>query len=145
MDNKRNKKLKKALITAAVIVIWLAIWQVVSIIVNQPLYVPSPYDTFASLFGLVGTSGFWLSILATFYRVALGLAVSFVLGCSVAYISAHAKAVESFLSPFVTAVKSTPVMSIIILALVWFKASFVPVFLAYCFVSRYFIQTLFPA
>ncbi len=128
MENKRNKKLKKALTTAAVIVIWLGIWQVVSLIVNQPLYVPSPYDTFKSLFGLVGTSGFWLSILATFYRVALGLAVSFVLGCSVAYISAHAKAVESFLNPFVTAVKSTPVMSIIILALVWFKASFVPVF-----------------
>ena len=128
MEKKKHAKLKKVLITTAVLVIWGAIWQVVSLIVNQPLYVPTPYDTFVSLFGLVGTGDFWLSILATFYRVAFGLVVSFVLGCSLAYISAHAKAVESFLSPFVTAVKSTPVMSIIILALVWFKASFVPVF-----------------
>jgi len=45
-----------------------------------------------------------------------------------AYISSHFKMVESVLAPFVSAIKSTPVMSIIILALVWFQASFVPVF-----------------
>ena len=128
MEKAKHKKLKKALVTTAVIIIWVLIWEAASLIVNQPLYVPSPYDTFSSLLGLVQTSGFWLSILATFYRVALGLAISFVVGCSVAYLSAHARAVESFLSPFVTAVKSTPIMSVIILALVWFKASFVPVF-----------------
>ena len=128
MEDRKHKKLKKALVTTAVVIIWVLIWQAASLIVNQPLYVPSPYDTFSSLLGLVQTSGFWLSILATFYRVALGLTISFVVGCSVAYLSAHAKAVESFLSPFVTAVKSTPIMSVIILALVWFKASFVPVF-----------------
>ena len=123
-----KKYWKKALIAIGIFTAWVAIWEAVSFIVNQPLYVPSPYETVLSLGGLIKTSDFWFSILATFARVAAGLIIAFVLGCSIAYISAHAKPVETFLSPLVTAVKSTPVMSIIILALVWFKASFVPVF-----------------
>jgi len=128
MENKKKGKLKKILITASVVIAWIAIWQVVSMLVNQPLYVPSPYSTLVSLGGLLGTGDFWLSVAFTFVRVAVGLVIAFVLGCSVAYVSAHFRPVEVFLSPLVTAVKSTPIMSIIILALVWFKASYVPVF-----------------
>lgn len=128
MENAKPKKYKKILITIAVAAVWVVIWQVVSLIVNQPLYVPSPYATLVSLGKIIVTQHFWMSVLSTFVRVAAGIVISFVLGCSIAYISAHAKPVETFLSPFVTAVKSTPIMSIIIVALVWFKASFVPVF-----------------
>lgn len=128
MKNAKPKRYKKILITTAVAAIWVVIWQAVSLMVNQPLYVPSPYATLVSLGNIIVTQNFWMSVLATFVRVTTGIVISFVLGCSIAYISAHAKPVETFLSPFVTAVKSTPVMSIIIVALVWFKASFVPVF-----------------
>lgn len=128
MKITKPKKLKKVLITSAVAIAWVVIWQVLSLIVNQPLYVPSPYLTLVSLGNIIVTQYFWMSVVATFVRVGAGILISFVLGCSIAYISAHAKPVETFLSPFVTAVKSTPIMSIIIVALVWFKASFVPVF-----------------
>ncbi len=127
LENKPSKlnKLSKGLAIAA---FWIAVWQGIALLVGQPLFVPSPLDTVASLGGLIVTSKFWLSILFTFYRVVFGLVVSLVLGLVFAYISSHFKTVESFLRPFVSAVKSTPIMSIIILALVWFQASFVPVF-----------------
>lgn len=128
MESKKHIGYKKILITAAVAAIWVVIWQLISLVVNQPLYVPSPYATMVSLCNIIVTQHFWISVISTFLRVAVGIVISFVLGCSIAYISAHAKPVETFLSPFVTAVKSTPIMSIIIVALVWFKASFVPVF-----------------
>lgn len=128
MEKTKPKRYKKVLITTAVAIAWIAIWQVASLIVDQPLYVPSPYATLVSLGDIIVTEHFWMSVLSTFVRVAAGIVISFVLGCSIAYVSAHAKPVETFLSPFVTAVKSTPIMSIIIVALVWFKASFVPVF-----------------
>ncbi|MBT3319915.1 MAG: ABC transporter permease subunit [Clostridia bacterium] len=128
MLGTKPSKLHKILKGLAIAVFWIAMWQFAALIVNQPLFVPSPLETVASLGGLIVTSKFWLSVLMTFYRVVFGLVVSLVLGLVFAYISSHFKTVESVLAPFISAIKSTPIMSIIILALVWFQASFVPVF-----------------
>ena len=128
MLEKKPSKLYRMLKVLIIAVFWIAVWQGVAMIVNQPLFVPSPYETVVSLSGLIISSDFWLSIAFTFYRVIFGLVVALVSGIAFAYISSHFKTIESLLAPFVSAVKSTPIMSIIILALVWFQASFVPVF-----------------
>ena len=97
-------------------------------IVNKPLYMPSPMETFSSLGELALTQGFWLSVAYTFYRVVLGLVISFVLGVLLAFLASKIGVLESLLRPLMATVKSTPVMSVIMLALVWFSSSFVPVF-----------------
>ena len=97
-------------------------------IVNKPLYMPSPIETFSSLGELALTQGFWLSAAYTFYRVVLGLVISFVLGVLLAFFASKVGVLESLLRPLMATVKSTPVMSVIMLALVWFSSSFVPVF-----------------
>ena len=121
-------KTKQIIYTVLTVLFWLMAWQAASMIVNQPLFMPSPAETFASLGGLVLTELFWLSIAFTFFRVAAGVAVSFVLGILLAYAAHHAAFVEQLLRPVVAAAKATPVMSIIMLALVWFTSSFVPIF-----------------
>lgn len=107
---------------------WLAAWQIAAMVVNQPLFMPSPAQTLSSLISLASTQDFWLSIAFTFYRVIAGLVISFVLGILLAFFASHAPVLESLLRPFMAAVKSTPVMSVIVLALVWFSSSFVPIF-----------------
>lgn len=128
MLEKKPSKLYKLLKGVVIIAFWIAVWQGVALLVGQPLFVPSPLDTLASLGGLIVTSKFWLSILFTLYRVIFGLVVSLILGLAFAYIASRSKTIESMLRPLISAIKSTPIMSIIILALVWFQASFVPVF-----------------
>jgi NitT/TauT family transport system permease protein len=96
-------------------------------LINQPLYMPSPYDTFSALTALVATGLFWISVVYTLFRVFFGLIISFVLGVVFAYAASRSVFLYDLLRPFVTAVKSTPVASIILLALVWFSSSFVPV------------------
>ena len=128
MGKLKNKRLKNLLIMILIIAIWFALWYVAALLVNQSLFLPSPQDTFISLWQLIGTSVFWLSVAYTFYRVMLGLVFSFVAGIILAFIAAHFSALERFLRPAVAAIKSVPVMSIIILALVWFSSNFVPVF-----------------
>ncbi|MGI5849600.1 MAG: ABC transporter permease [Christensenellales bacterium] len=125
---KKSGRFKRIITIILVIIFWLAVWQIVSMIVNQSLFMPSPIETFASLGGLLSTSDFWLSVAYTFYRVVFGLALSFISGIALAYLASRWSALENLLGPVVAAVKSTPVMSIIVLALVWFSASFVPVF-----------------
>lgn len=119
---------RKILKVFFVAIFWLAVWQIASMLIEQSLFMPSPAETFSSLSALIITEGFWLSIVFTLYRVVFGIAVSFVLGISMAYAAAHINIIENLLRPIVAAIKSTPVMSIIVIALVWFSASFVPVF-----------------
>jgi NitT/TauT family transport system permease protein len=128
MLNQKNTALKKIFETLLIIIAWFAIWQIVSIIVAQPLFMPTPADTFVTLWHLFATSGFWLSVAYTFYRVVLGLVISFAAGILIAFLAARFSALEKFLRPAVAAIKSTPVMSVIMLALIWFSSSFVPVF-----------------
>jgi NitT/TauT family transport system permease protein len=124
---KKSGRLKRIIRIALVIAFWAAMWQIASMIVDQPLYMPSPAETFTSLWALLFISDFWISIAYTFYRVIFGLAISFAAGIVLAYLSSRWSLLQSLLGPAVTAVKSIPVVSIIILALVYFNSSFVPV------------------
>jgi NitT/TauT family transport system permease protein len=128
MRQKQSGRINRALKIVLVILFWLAVWQIASMIANQSLYMPSPAETFASLGKIIVTEKFWLSVAFTFYRVVMGVAISFVSGIALAYAASRWAALQTLLSPAVTAIKSTPVASIIVLALVWFNASFVPIF-----------------
>ena len=128
MIQQKNTRLRRASRSLLILLFWLAVWQAAAMIVNNSLYMPSPVDTFSSLGSLAVTPDYWISIGATFYRVVYGLVISIVLGIIVAFFASKFAAFESILRPFMAAVKSTPVMSIIVLALVWFSSSFVPVF-----------------
>jgi NitT/TauT family transport system permease protein len=130
MDIRRASKYKKRRIiyTALTVLFWLIVWQAASMIIRQSLYMPSPWETFVALSGLVITDVFWLSVAFTFLRVVLGVAISFALGILLAFLAMHSAFLEQLLRPVVAAAKATPVMSIIMLALVWFTSSFVPIF-----------------
>ncbi len=125
---KKKNPINRAIKAGLIALFWLAVWQAASMIVNQPLYMPSPAETFSSLGSLMAAQDFWLSVAYTFYRVLLGLIISFVIGVIIAFLADKIRVLESLLSPLMAAVKSTPVMSVIVLALVWFSSSFVPIF-----------------
>jgi NitT/TauT family transport system permease protein len=117
----------------------LVVWQVAAEIVDQPLYLPSVAETFKHIWGVVQGEAFWRNVVVTFYRVVAGLFISSSLGVVLAILSSLAPWVEAFFAPFLTTVKSIPTMSIIILALVWFKSGNVPIFVSFliCFPMLY--------
>jgi NitT/TauT family transport system permease protein len=128
MRQRSSGRIRRAVKIILVILFWLAVWQIASMLVNRSLYMPSPAETFTALSRIVVTEKFWLDVAFTFYRVVFGIAISFVSGIALAYLASRWSVLETLLGPAVTAVKSTPVASVIILALVWFDSSFVPVF-----------------
>ncbi len=125
---KKRGRIKRIFKIVLIIAFWAGVWQIASMVINKPLYMPSPAETFSTLWTLLSKSEFWLSIAFTFYRVVFGLAISFAAGIILAYLSSRCRFLESLLGPAVAAAKSVPVVSIIVLALVWFNSSFVPVF-----------------
>ncbi len=74
---------------------------------------------------------FWTSVFASIRRVAEGLLLSVIVGVAAAVAAHMSRPLDAFIRPLMTAVKSTPVMSFILLALVWFPSSAVPVFICF--------------
>ena len=130
-----NKKIQRRIQRILIIGFWLLIWWLISRALNREIYLPSPGATLEAVLRLSIRAKFWQSILMTFLRVVLGFSLSCLLGIILGIICGLNKALEDIFNPLIIAIKSTPVMSVIIIALIWFKSGLVPVFVCFlmCF------------
>lgn len=128
---KNKNWLKKILIFS----FWICIWQWLYDRVGRDIYISSPFHVLKTLVQLWKIPDFWKSVLFSAYRVLCGIFLSFLFGIPLGFFSAVNKWIYELFYPFVVAIKSTPVMSFIILALVWLKSSNVPIFICFlmCF------------
>lgn len=125
---KLNKNKFKLLNKFFIILIWMIIWELCSLIINKDILLPAPFNVFKTLISLMGKGYFWISVFKSIIRVILGLIISIIFGIVLGIISGLNKFLEELLEPLIVTIKATPVMSIIIIALVWFKSSNVAVF-----------------
>lgn len=122
---------KDVLYTILSFILLLAAWKIVSLIVRSAIILPSPESTFVSLFNLVRTRDFFLIILASIARGIAGFAISFVLGTITGFFAGFNKVFYRIFEPLLVVIRSTPVMSVILIALIWFKAGNVPIFASF--------------
>ena len=121
-----SAKLRKTLRTLAVVLFWLLIWQLAAALVGQELLLPSPLRVARELLRLAGGAEFWLTVAQSIRRVLTGIASAVLLGILLALLTHKSALFRALLSPVMTLVKSTPVASFIILALVWLGRDVVP-------------------
>lgn len=109
---------------------WLLIWQLGAMILGQRLLLPSPVEVAVCLAGLLGSSGFYLAVARSAGRIFLGFFLACTAAGVLAALSARYSAVRALLAPAVAAVKAVPVVSFIILALVWLPTPWLPVLIS---------------
>lgn len=122
VENKTRKftgKLWKIAAAAGAVLFWLAVWQIAAIKLDSNLILVSPIDAVKRLFGLAANGAFWRSILFSAGRVLLGFALGLAAGTVLALVSARVRLVRTLFSPLISAMKSIPVASFTILALIW--------------------------
>ena len=100
--------------------VWIIIWQLVAVIIHNKILLAGPADTVMALAALAGTGGFWNSVWQTTGRILLGFLVGSLIGIVLAYVAGTRIWVEEFIKPLVSALKSVPVASFVILLLIWF-------------------------
>ncbi|HAN18735.1 MAG: hypothetical protein A2X13_13065 [Bacteroidetes bacterium GWC2_33_15] len=122
---------KNRIITTISILILLTIWKIVSIIYHSELILPSPELTFLTTIKLFTTKDFIYIIGSTIFRGIIGFILSFLLGVLLGIFAGINSSFHAFLKPILVTIRSTPVISLILLALIWFKVDMVPVFIAF--------------
>lgn len=134
MEYKTKTTIKKIAKTALTILFWLGLWQLIYIVVGLDVLVASPLNVAKRIIEFLPDSNFWLSILNSFKGVALGYILGVAIGTVMGVITAFSSVLNTLFKPFLTAVKTTPVVSFIIIALIWLSKIQVPVFITFLMV-----------
>ena len=121
---------RKLFRTLAVLLFWLLVWQFAALRVGQELLLPSPVQVARALYALSRTAEFWLTVGQSLLRVLSGIVLAALFGVLLAFLTHKSPLANALFSPLMTLVKSTPVASFIILALVWLGRGAVPLFIA---------------
>ena len=110
------------------------VWQAASMAVGSALLLPSPAAVLVRLAALLPDGGFWRAVWFSFCRIAGGFGAALVLGTALAFAAGRWPVVDVLLRPYVLAIKSVPVASFIILALIWMRTSALPLFISFLMV-----------
>lgn len=113
------------------ILIWFLVWQVGSAIVDNVYILPSPIQTLETLMNLIQEARFFYSVTATLIRVFLGFFISVIFGVGLGLLSGLNIWVRDIFKPFVVVVKSTPVISVILMIAIWVESAYVPVVISF--------------
>ncbi len=111
------KVIKKAALSLGVALFWLALWQAAAMIVGNPLILPTPFETVLRLFELAGESEFWIFTGLSLLRILIGILIAIPAAWLLAAVCSGSKIVNELFSPAVTLMKSTPVVSFILIAI----------------------------
>ncbi len=133
-NQKKYEKIKSAGIKLAVVFFWIFVWEIISRIVGIEFLVPSVPKVFSTLARLVTTLIFWEIAFTSIYRILVGFVLGSILGCILAIITAKSKIIYEFFIPVLSIIKATPIVSFIILALVWIKGGNIPSFISFLMV-----------
>lgn len=103
-------------------------------LIDKEILIVSPAAVLKRLFELLKTSEFWKSIGCTFLRISFGYFLGVLFGTALAVLTSAVPFFKTLFYPIISLVKATPVVSFIILALVWIKKNGVPVFITFLIV-----------
>jgi len=120
----------KQYISFATVGLMLVIWKLLSIKFDSDFILPSPEKTFLTTINLFGDINFLSVVGSTVFRGILGFIISAILGVGLGVIAGISPNFNAFLKPILVVIRSTPIIALILLALIWLSPGSVPVFIA---------------
>lgn len=135
--------IKKTMRKLLPVAVWLSVWQLLSLAVKNEILLPSVPKVLSTLGELVVTADFWKNIAFSMGRIISGYVIGVVSGIIIAVICYKVKPAKDLLSPVISVIRTTPVASFIILALVWINKTWVPVFIVFLIVMPIVYQNIY--
>ena len=134
--NSRNYKIAKSV---AVVAFWIAIWQLLAIVVGNSLLLPSLPETVMALGTLIKKQSFYMDVCWTLFRCILSIILSFGFGICLAWVAYKKEIIKDLLTLPVSFFKAVPVMAIVIYVILLVESDWVAVVACFlmCFPIAY--------
>lgn len=127
----KNLSLRNRIISFIVVLLLIAGWEGLSRSFRTPHILPGPLETLSALIQVAGTAGFLPTLGATLIRGIIGFLLALGAAVIIGIPTGLFSSVEAGFKPVLITLRSTPVVSIILLALIWFRSDEVPVFIGF--------------
>jgi NitT/TauT family transport system permease protein len=110
--------------------ILIAFWKLGALGIDKEIILPSPERVVAVFSGLLASPRFMEAVGASSVRSLAAFSIAMLGGSAAGFMSGVSPRFRAMLSPPLTVLRATPVLAIILLAMIWFPAGVVPVFSA---------------
>ena len=98
---------------------WLILWQVLAALVHNPVLLVGPWETLLALVRMLPTGDFWQALGGSLLHILGGFLLGGVLGFLLAFLSYLRPFFRDLLAPVIGAMKAVPVVSFVVLVLIW--------------------------
>ena len=113
------------------VVLFIVIWEVSSRLYDSAIIFPGPVPVIRKIIDFFGNERFYPILVSTFLRVLSGMIISVPAGLAFGLIAGIDRRAAAFFSPLFSFISATPVMSIILIAFLFFGAERTPAFTAF--------------
>lgn len=133
--NKETSMWKVCTERIAAIFVAILLWQLLAMKLDQKLLLATPVDVAKTLGVLVKSQEFYSAVAYSMGRILFGLLIGAAVGTACALLSGRWHFMEVLFWPYFSAMKATPVASIVILCLVWLSSRRLSVFIVFLVVT----------
>ena len=113
---------------------WVCLWQLLAAVIHNDILMVGPLQVLSALFSMVRQPSFWISIISTMTRIIAGFLAGTMLGILLSWLAYEHSLVREILQPLMLFLKAVPVVSFIVLILIFLLIHFFhPMTLYYIF------------
>lgn len=131
----KDKKINRTKIEKLAAVLFaLLVWHIVAVIVDSSMLLVTPIAVLKRLFSLLLERDFLSAVGFSFIRLVSGFLIALAIGSVLAVIAGRFRFAQTMFWPFIVVIKSVPVVSFIILCLIWLSSRTLSIFIAFLMV-----------
>lgn len=122
---------RNSLLVLTSVIVLVLIWKLAAMAIGMEITLPPPEIVARDLLIIIRSSSFWTAVEATMIRGLTSFLISCLAGIAIGLLVGFSASAYWLLQPLLTVIRSAPVMSVILLALIWFRGDLVPVFVGF--------------
>ncbi len=132
--NRPKKSNAERIRSVLILLFWLAIWELADRLVDNRLVLAGPIRVLEALWGQIQQPDFWVTCGTSFGRIAAGFLLSFVGGVILGILAHRFRFVKELLAPIMGLLKTVPMISFVIMLLIWVGNQALTIYLSFLIV-----------
>ncbi|MCH5256417.1 MAG: ATP-binding cassette domain-containing protein [Lachnospiraceae bacterium] len=127
---KKNKK-KDIMQKGIIILFWLCVWQILALITDNSILLVGPMQAGEVFLHNLLDPSFWKIVLFSLGRIGLGFFLALFIGIVLGVFAYKQRFIEMLFEPLMATLKSIPVVSFVVLLLIWFGSVWLSFFISF--------------